>query len=323
VLKTLKETVECYNRLYRSVKPNDETFKKASELWDTWETAEFNRPDIGKIINANDFNRSLFKEIIDFIFYGQRNIIYLPFILNDYNYSAFTASDGYVILCDEKFDYALYFIVVVCTFMAENKYSRNEKNEKEEYLRKGIIKLFINEEKFDFYNDEYFSKLLKSSYNTVEYATYMCNAIKTFMFCHELGHHALGHTSEKKMCLLHKDDKAFEYEVDSISIIEEYRADDYAFEKLIALLEVDEKRYYTFFKYRLEYAPLLFFDICHAIDKIKEAVTGVRTETEHRTHPNPHKRRNKLRDTKEIRTDETYFHFRDVTHNLYKRYKSI
>jgi len=104
MLKTLKETLEYYGRLYQSAKPDDNTFNEISELWNSWETVELKRPDIGKIIAENNFTINLFKEIVDFIDLDQRRIAYQPFILKDYNYRAFTASDGYIILADEKLD---------------------------------------------------------------------------------------------------------------------------------------------------------------------------------------------------------------------------
>jgi hypothetical protein len=318
VSQTLKETIEFYNKLYESIKPNDWAFKRACELWDTWETLELKRPDINKILYDNDFYMNFFNEIVNFIFIEKKNIIYLPFLLNDFNYHAFTASDGYVVLCDERFDNLLQFIVTLCTFIACNEYNREERSKIENYLRNGIIKYYIEKDLDFLLHDNYINDLLKSSYDIGEHATYIWNAIRAFMFCHELGHHVLGHTNIKEMRLIQTNDKIYSYEIDSISILQEYSADDYAFDTFLKLSEVDEKRYYTFFKYRSDYAPLLFFDICHSIEKLTEIVTG--NKIVHTKHPNPHKRKNKLRDTKIIRKDITYFNFRDVVFNIYKKY---
>jgi len=149
--QTLKEIIDFYGKLYESVEPNDSTFKQVCKLWDIWETSELKRPDIKKILYDNNFYMNFFKEIVDFIFADKRNIIYLPFLLNDYNYHAFTASDGYIVLCDERFDNLLHFIVTVCTFIAKNEYTRKEKSKMEDYLRNGIIKHYINNDLNLFY----------------------------------------------------------------------------------------------------------------------------------------------------------------------------
>jgi hypothetical protein len=313
----LKEATDHYFKLYSLLIPNDTTYRSTVDIWDAWETEDLKRPDIKNIFDDNDFNIKFFKEIASFIFgENHQKIIYLPFCLNDYNYHSLTVSDGYIILCDERFDQLLFFIVMVCSFIALNKYDREEKRTKEIYLRDGIIKYYINGANFDFVNDAQFDNLLKSSYDISEEAIYLLNAIKAFMFCHELGHLALGHICSKDKRFLKTTKGIYSYEVDSLSIVEEYNADEYAFDQLKKLMDVDEKRYFTFFKYRSEYAPLLFFDICHLLDKLSKTIKGEKIV--HTDHPNPHKRRNKLRDNRTIERDIFYFNFRDILSNLYR-----
>jgi hypothetical protein len=138
------------------------------------------------------------------------------------------------------------------------------------------------------------------------------------MFFHELGYHVLGHTKSKEKHIIKTENETYSYEVDSVSIIEEYDADNYAFDEYIKLLIVDEKRYYTFFKYRFEFAPLLFFDICYALDNLSRKVTGKKII--YNKHPNLHKRRNRLRDTKVIELSKFYFDFRNAVYDIYKKW---
>jgi len=314
---TLNEANDYYGKLYKILKPDRMSVKTASDLWDKWETDDFKRPDIQKIADKDDFDEKFFSEIVDFIGEDNEKIKYLPFLLKDYNYHAFSASDGYIVLCDEILDALLYFVVMVCTFLANNNYSRKEKKDIENYLRTGIKKSYIQYEPVGFLFDSYYIDLIKSSYEISEMGTYLANAIRAFMFCHELGHHVLGHTALKEKHIIKMKNEEYSCELDKTSIHDEYAADDYAFDKYIKLMDVDENRYYTFFKYRFEYAPLLFFDICNALDKLTAIINGEKVQ--YTKHPNPHKRRNKLRDTKIIERSSFYFYFRSTVYNIYKK----
>jgi hypothetical protein len=313
----IKEASDFYSELYTVLKPNSLSIQEASEIWDKWETEDLKRPNIEKIADDDDFQINFFNEIVGFIFgKNHEKIIYLPFLLKDYNYHAFTASDGYIVLCDEKFDQLLFFIITICTFLADNNYNRNEKHKIENYLRNGIKRYYIHHEDIELLNDNYFDEIIKSSYEISEKAIYLLNAIFAFMFCHELGHHVLGHTHSKEKQIIKMKNEEYSYEVDMVSLLDEYAADDYAFDIFKKLLNVDKDRYFTFFKYRFEYAPLLFFDICSSLDKLSAIINGQKIH--YTKHPNPHKRRNKLRDTKIIERDSFYFYFRSIVYNIYK-----
>jgi hypothetical protein len=56
----------------------------------------------------------------------------------------------------------------------------------------------------------------------------------------------------------------------------------------LELLDIRREDRLSFFLYRFEFAPMLFFDLCHALDQISEWKTG--KTKKHVTHPSPKQR---------------------------------
>jgi hypothetical protein len=287
--KRIKDIKRDYYKKYEILFPGDANV--ISELWDNWEEENFTRPNVDDIV-ANSVKRDeqFFREIVKIaekiVEKDLSNIEFCPFILDDYNFSALSAIDGYLVFTDESFSRMLFFFSVVFMFDVYNFIQDEEKDNIMSLLNDAIDNYF-NYRTF-IPNESIIFSLVKKDYETTEFASYFYNSIRIFMFAHEISHHILGHTKGTIKKNMKANGQSIEMETDKRDKLCEFDADVLGYKIFLEVMNTtDNSIDVTYCKYRFEFAPLFLFDLFEKLDELKG-------KKEYDTHPAPIERKKNL-----------------------------
>jgi len=272
--QTAKVIIAKYSRWYEVLGPSIASVQKTSALWDAWEREDLARPDTEKISsNAKTMEEEFFKELSDIASeLSCQDLVthYCPFRTSRYNFSAFTAKDGYIVLVDEAFFQFLFILVVVLFHSTYGEISSQTLKEMKEELKDILLTCYFGRQSYDFDDSNVFHRVIESSYELTEMANYFFQAIKSFILGHELGHHALGHTKGYLTQRFAIANQEIELSVDKREWQDEYQADHFGYQVYLAASSPDSTAEHTAFKYKIDFAPIFFFDICQLLEELND-----------------------------------------------------
>jgi hypothetical protein len=299
---------DFYN-LFKILVPSNSSVNLTKNLWDNWENANFTRPNVDDIAaHTIERNRQFFHEIVKIAGKALKkdlNIEYCPFILNDYNFSAISADDGYLVLIDEAFFGMLFFLILIFIFDMRDLIQEEDKSNIMSFIN-NTVDIYINHKYFNAPDSNITFSLTKKDYDTAEFATYFSKSIEIFIIAHEISHHILGHTKEtiKKNMVI--GDHNVEIEVDKREKLCEFEADELGYKIFLEVMNTtDNSIDVAYCKYRFEYAPLFFFDLVGRLDELK----GMQANN-YITHPTPTERKENL--LKHYKIEDPNYLYRDL-----------
>lgn len=303
--KTIKEIKNDFARYYQYLAPSFASIDLAKDIWSTWEASGVTPPDVDGISSKIiDRDKAFFDEIVAVASknIGSRyNIDYCPFLLQDYNMCARSASDGYLVIIDETFFKALYSLTNILMYGANNLIDNNEGGKYSE-LTKRLIYGIIDREPFVTYNDEndsWVRELLTKDYEIAEFSVFLFQSFKIFILAHEISHHILNHTTGTKEKNFNYSGRTCTVQIDDMDYESEYAADILGYKIFMSVMNtIDGSLKYAYLLYRFEFAPLLLFDIFDSIDKAQKKKDGVKMQ--YTTHPSPDQRKDNLLKTYKI-----------------------
>ena len=294
VEKSLAQAViTAYQKQYRVLAPDDDSVQLTKAVWSHWEKAGVTPPDIDAIAQEHSrFENGFFYDIVSVaerLAGKELPIQYCAFCLDSYNFYAFSADDGYIILVDDSFFQLLFFLSNILIFQAQGLIQPAEEEAIRQLTTEVITNNYFNRRQFDFTQDSLFSSLLKRDYELTEFANYFFHALKVFIISHEIGHHILGHTIAKVKRVFGSNDTFEAIYVDERSIACEYEADKYGYQLFHEVsTTVDASISYAYCQYKFEFAPLFLFDLFAYLDNLK--TVSLSKAVTYKTHPAPQKR---------------------------------
>ena len=321
--RKIEDIKRYYYTQYKILVPSENSVNLAKTLWDNWEKTDFTRPNVDDIAaNAVNRNIQLFDEIVKITEKIEKKYLrieYCPFILEEYNFSAFSADDGYLVLVDESFYGVLFFLTFVFMFDAYNFIQDDEKGSIMSFVN-SIVDIYIERKSFESFsnavNDNTLHSLMKKDYETAEFAIYFYQSIQIFIIAHEISHHLLGHTKgtiKKNMVI---NDHCVEIETDKRDKLDEFEADELGYKIFLEVMNTtDDSIDVAYCKYRFEFAPLFLFDLFEKLDEIKG-----KQANDYTTHPTPTERKDNLLKHCAIEdSDLLYKDFVEIMKNNMKR----
>jgi len=294
--KSVEYIKHVYHDLYELLMPSPQSISLTKELWAEWEKAGIESPNIDEIaMNATEQESKFFYEIVaitEKIAKRELAIDYCPFVTNEYNLSAVSADEGYLVLIDESFFKILFFLTNILVFDMEGLIEKKEQLEISVVIKNMIDSYF--DLRFSDFNQDIITSLMKQDYELTEFASYFFQLMKIFMIAHEISHHILGHTNgilEKKYKFNNEEIAIKIDEIDNKSY--EIDADIYAYKIFTEILNtVDDSVNYIYCKYKIEFAPIFLFDILKIFDRLHEIKSG--KPLQYVTHPSPDERKSIL-----------------------------
>jgi hypothetical protein len=318
---TTAELLRRYRQRYTLLVPSNESKEIAKTIWNHWEQeGNSRRPDIEKLADHVDQTENkFFQELVDIaseISGKEVHADYCPFLTLDYNFSAVPASDGYIVLIDEAFFQMVFGLIFAVTLHSQtDAFAGNESAIRTEiktllrdsYLerRMGILDQMTT-----------LREAIGKDQITSIFANYVFQGIKTFVLGHELGHHALGHTSDSTAAFLLLGGRSVEIPVNNRAWADEFEADAFGYQVYLTATQTTAQRVHTYFEYRVDFAPILFFDICDWCERwgpdsrrLNSLVTA--------SHPPLEQRKTNLIEKYKIdETDEMYLALKHSLHSL-------
>ena len=291
--RTIDAIKQEYHNHYQYLCPDFDNIHEVKDIWSEYEKAGISSPDVDTIMASfPEQHKNFFREVVKIasnVSKMELRIDYCPFILNDYNLSAQSAKDGYLVIIDEFYLAMLHTLTNIVEFRA-NDFIKDNELVRYAHVAEEIALDYLKSVD----NHDLIMQLYKKDYETAEFAVYLYNSFKIFLFAHEISHHILGHTegTVSKQCYMNgrscniETDKRCDYE-------QELEADSYGYRIFLETLNtVDGSIYYAYCKYRYEYAPLFLFDIFDRIDRLKEVREN--RPIKYTTHPPPIDRKSNL-----------------------------
>ncbi len=297
--RTVSEIINYYKSLNKVMMPTQNSVSISREVWKNWESKGIEPPDIHEISQNNyRFELGFFHELVEIVENHEAkkyNIWYCAYCLNTYNFYAISGSDGYVVLVDDYFFQMLFFLCLIFSYDVADLIYDHERDEIKIMVNHIVKNNYIYKRKFDFEKQNKLKELLERDYEISEFANYFFNSLKIFILSHEIGHHILGHTRGFSTEKFMSQGRQIELEVDKRSILDEYEADNYGYKIFEKISKTsDAKYYYTFCKYRFDYAPLFMFDLFEKLDSFYEKFT--QKPISYRSHPQPRSRFLKIKE---------------------------
>lgn len=279
-----------YRRDYKLLYPDRDSLHTTLDLWEKWDPSGTERPDVAAIHrDCKNMEERFFYELVEQVSEEAGEnlpVFYFPFCVNDYNLSAFSASDGYVVLVDEIFFGMLFMICVLISLDTFGDLADEEVDEVRRAMKKVIEENYFGRSPFYMREMDVIYRIMQRSFESVEIGNYLFQSFKAFTMLHEIGHHVHGHTTGTRNLNAHSGPYEVSIEVDERSSHNaEFEADAFGYRHFARLLKSKDNSRMTFFKYTFVFAPGLFFDICLRLDHYREARTGV--PTAYRQHPHP------------------------------------
>lgn len=318
-MSTVKKKLDYFKSLHRKLYPNDSSIALTKQIWDKWETPDNLRPNIEHAANQEvALDNNLFQEIVlvaNRLAGKEFTAEYITLCFDDYNFHAYHAEDGYIVLSDDYFLQLLFILTTIITYDSVDEISEAEKESVVE-LVKGIVQNnYLNNRRFDFKKQVKIIELVGRDFEITEMAFCLFKAFKIFILAHEVGHFVLGHTVADKNKRIITYDDSVTLEVDNPEKKDEYEADQYGYVLLKKILEISDQPIpeinikEALCKYSFDYAPLLLFELFEKLDHRMEGRRG--KPIEYFTHPKPRERYNALIKTNNI----------DISSDLYRDLK--
>ena len=321
--KTISEVKQEYYKLYQYLVPGSDAANFAREIWSEWNKAGITSPDIDSIVaNFVNQNNAFFQEIVQIaskVSEKELQIDYCPFILNSYNLHALSVKDGYLVFVDEIFLDMLYSLVFIFMYEANSFIQEDELNHYAYFIKKLVIDYF-NHESSVLINEKRkkqgpITELYKKNYETAEFAVYLYNSFKIFLFAHEISHHILGHKEGTFTQKFSINGRSSQIKIDKRKHAKEFEADVYGYKIFLEVINtVDDSINYAYCKYRYEYAPLFLFDIFDKLDRLQEEKGNIKVE--YSTHPSPLDRKANLQKHCQINDLYYYDNLKDSLNNM-------
>ena len=283
------QIVAKYRKWYEILAPSQVSVRKASELWDIWEQDDFKRPNVSEIsIDAPSMEEGFFNELSEIassIAGENLSTHYCPFRTSQYNFSAFTASDGYIVLVDEAFFQFLFILSVVLFHDAFGEIEPQVLADIKAEIKDILLVCYFGRQGYSFDSSTAFHRLMAASYELTEMANYFFQAMKAFILGHELGHHALGHTKGELVQKFAVGDREVDISVDKREWNDEYHADKFGYEVYLKAASSNPAGQHTTFLYRMDFAPIFFFEVCMLLEKMNHGVNDKAISPELSSHP--------------------------------------
>jgi len=274
---------------------NATTVQLANTAWDLWEKqGVFRGKDANDVISQPYiiFN-NYYQDILKANNLDEKNFYYCFAKTKELNAYANTTKNGdYVVVFDSELYRFISDIIITCIICVYTQPSEKEVNFYFEHIFdlllefKGV-KINNNPDK----QSMDFMKIITKDYDLTMLGSYCSAAIYTFIVCHELGHHILGHTTTKKIKkTIFSEDKEHFIDFNNTNYQEEYDADKMGLHLYINITKKYQHLAHLKLNHQFLSVPLIFFKLLELVDIIKKTISS--------THPEPILRHARLKNIK-------------------------
>jgi len=314
-------------------KSSNETIQLANNAWDEWEKQNVTKPkNTEEVITEHlDIFHKYHADIasVGDKLHGYDSGATTFFILpwNELNACAVTLLNGEkVILLDTRlisFLNELAILVVVSTCC-----SKSEKDVVfyENYFFKLLDNYLTKPKELNTRsstND--FVSIIKKDYELTEMGAYCASAFLTYILCHEISHHILGHSEHKiEVSLLNMMEADDVIEINAPLINQEYEADMYGYDIFLEVIKKRSKLQTIKLSEEFDLMPLIFFELIDLLNTY--ALKQGMASHDAKTHPNPLDRKKRLKKhidiTGEVKGNEFYEVFMGFSLHMRERMNS-
>ena len=138
-----------------------------------------------------------------------------------------------------------------------------------------------------------FMDIIERDYYFTQVGSYFSMAFTVFIICHELSHHILGHSVEKRMFAFPDvNGESINIPINNPSINEEFEADSHAYKLYLELIKNRDKIDVAQLTDAFNRAPLVFFELMDIVQTYAEYKTGQPYKSD--SHPHPQQRKERL-----------------------------
>lgn len=316
--RTVAQLLQFYRESCDILRPSRESAALSADLWTHWEADPSARPDVASIAaRVPEIEQGFFSELVKFAReFGDlspaHEVTYCAFVTVDYNLSAMTASDGYIVLVDDAF---LQFLFHLCLLLMIASYEDFDEATTEALKREiqGCYHSgYVDRVKYTMPGDSTLARIMTRDYENTAAAGYLFQAMKGFLLAHELGHHALHHTGHPsvKSVTVTGNEATLSIPYDEHRLPrDEFAADAFGCRVIQEFMRKDAPvAPLQHFLYAFPFAPLLLFDICARLaQKVGSQDQTSCTDGAGYTHPLPAQRRQALIDTFDINAQDDVY----------------
>lgn len=287
-----KELIELIETLAGRKGSSPYAIKKANEAWDAWEKQGITRgADTEKVIYEPDkIFKSYYLDIIKANDLEENNVYFCYAKTGDLNALASTTKNGdHVIIFDsglQVFINNVIITLIVCVYSTPS-------DQEVEFYFNHIFKEILEFKGLssNFSGNDDFMKIITKDYDLTMLGSYCGASIFTFIICHEIAHHILGHTKKrKKMAMTNHKGEIDHIDIDDVSQLQEFDADSFGFELYTSAI----KNYSSLNNLKLNNqflsVPLSFFLLLDILELFASPSNS--------THPPANDRLNKINDLK-------------------------
>jgi len=305
-LETGQEFLNRLQSIYGEATVNQRSRKSVAFVWDIWDKQGISKPKNLQEVTSDPFGvfKGYYDDIvslcdIDMINVNNMYFAYVP--TRDLKAYAVTAENNdHVIIFDQDlihFNNTFIITVLVAVYNGIGK-SKGQTLRLDQFMSTLLHDFYHGfqnrsleaEQKFE---DFYIRDILQLDYQMAEYGSYFGVAFTVFIICHEMAHHALGHSKEKRMYEFNVGGDALAgIPVDTPAHQEEYDADEYAYRLFLELIDKKDLATNAILAEAFNRAPLILLEILDIAHLYIEKKTNIVQQSD--SHPPPALRKRRL-----------------------------
>ncbi len=301
--KTAQEFIDDLNEIYGISAVNERTVMDVNETWDEWDQQGTSKPDNMQEVASDPYAifRSYFDDIMQACEISEippESIYFSLTPIKNLNAFANTMPNADKVIVFDNNLIAFFTAFIITTLLAVYSDPSAEETEELESFLFSTLNTFHQKEQSQQENEIYakqFMTIIKRNYELTKIGSYFAMAFTIFVICHELSHHILGHSEEKRMYLTpqkNQETKAPSIHFNTPAYQEEFQADEHGYKLFLELIEKVDQVESAKLSQAFNHAPLMFFEIIEIVQLFAHS-KGVSPQ-ESDTHPQPMERKKYL-----------------------------
>lgn len=302
-IRTGKDYQQYLNNVFGTSKLNSKAIDLTKAIWGKWEEQGTSQPNNIEEIASDPLKtyREYYHDILTAcsIENIEKDSVYFSLLplknLNAYANTT-TNQDKIIVFDEELLTFFTAFIIAVMVAV----YTDTTDDEVD------FFDNFILNRLDDFYhrtksrtnesNKKYtqdFTAIIERDYYFTQVGSYFSMAFTVFIICHELSHHILGHSVQKRMFAFPEGNgEAINIPINNPSINEEFEADSHAYKLYLELIKNRDKIKVAQLTDAFNRAPLVFFELMDIVQTYAEYRSGKAHCSD--SHPPPQQRKEQL-----------------------------